>query len=86
MAELAPHLLKYDHIENSQFGKIALESQVNGEEMHATSLNDQLDNYYQSDAISRSSTIMAKCSAAFNPVKFTNFKSKVYQYNGLSNF
>ena len=28
-----------------------------------------------SDAISRSSTIMAKCSAAFNPQKFSNFKT-----------
>lgn len=86
MAEIAPHLLKYDYIEPTQFGKIAVQSQVNNDSMHNTVMNNQLDNYYQSDAISRSSTIMAKCSAAFNPVKFSNFKRRVYQYKGMSNF
>ena len=33
-----------------------------------------IDNYYMTDAISRNSITMAKCSTAFNPVKFNNFK------------
>lgn len=86
MGELAPHLLKYDHIEPSLFGKVALQSQVVSSNMHITPLNDQLDNYYQSDAISRSSTIMAKCSAAFNPDKFSNFKSRVPKEVSERNF
>lgn len=86
MAELAPHLLKYDYIEGSDFGKEALQGQLNDQQMNNTPLNDQLDNYYQSDAISRSSTIMAKCTAAFNPVKFSNFKSKVINVEGSRNF
>lgn len=38
----------------------------------------QVDNYYQTDAISRNSLVMAKCSAAFNPSKFSNFKQTVH--------
>jgi len=71
------------------YGKIALEGQLTtGQDvqMELTPLNDQLDNYYQSDAISRSSTTMAKCTAAFNPVKFSNFKSQVVNVIGNNNF
>lgn len=77
MGELAPHLLKYDYIEPSLFGKVAVSNYTKSAEMHITPLNDQIDNYYQSDAISRSSTIMAKCTAAFNPLKFGNFKQRI---------
>jgi len=86
MAELAPHLLKYDYLEETAFGKQAVQSLASDGQVHLTALNDQLDNYYQSDAISRSSTIMAKCSAAFNPVKFTNFKNRVYDITGSNAF
>jgi len=39
-----------------------------------TPLSDLIDNYYMTDAISRNSVTMAKCSTAFNPVKFSNFQ------------
>lgn len=73
--EISPHLLKYDHIENSVYGKISNKdyienAQVNEDEPFA----DLIDNYYMTDAISRNSITMAKCSTAYNPVKLTNFK------------
>lgn len=77
IAELAPHLLKYDHIETSLLGELALETSQGGD-INLTPLSDSVDNYYMTDAISRSSTIMAKCSIAFNPTKFSNFKTKVF--------
>lgn len=46
MAELAPHLLKYDYIEDTMFGKIALQGQLStgqDAQMDMTPLNDQLD-------------------------------------------
>jgi len=39
-----------------------------------TPLTDNIDNYYRTDAISRSSVVMAKCSTAFNYKKHSNFK------------
>ena len=88
IAELAPHLLKNDYTEPSLMGQIALQTLPKETEVEITPLNDTIDvrdnptkltsqNYYQTDAISRSSLIMAKCSAAFNPSKFSNFQARV---------
>jgi len=33
-----------------------------------------MQNFYMTDAISRASVVMAKCSTSFNPVRFNNFK------------
>lgn len=75
MAELAPHLLKYDYIEPSVFGKLALQRAAkDNKKLNSTPISTYIDNYYMTDAISRSSVTMAKCSTAFNLLKFDNFK------------
>lgn len=71
--ELSPHLLKYDFIEPTVFGKIASKSVPSGV-IEKTPLSDLLDNYYMTDSISRNSVTMAKCSTAFNGVRFSNFQ------------
>ena len=73
MYQVAPHLLKYDHIEPTVYGKVA--NRVWGEgDVAETPLSDLIDNYYMTDSISRNSITMAKCSTAFNSVKFSNFQ------------
>ena len=71
--ELCPHLLKYDFIESSVFGKVATRG---GDScaVENTPFVDLLDNYYMTDSISRNSVTMAKCSTAFNGVRFNNFQ------------
>lgn len=74
--------MKYDHIENSVYGKISnkeykVDQQINENEPFA----DLIDNYYMTDAISRNSITMAKCSTAYNPVKLTNFKKIRQNYS-----
>ena len=74
MYNLCPHLLKYNHIEGTVFGRIANKQYGDSRgSISATPLCDTIDNYYMTDAISRNSITMAKCSTAFNPVRFTNF-------------
>jgi len=67
--------LKYDYIEPSSFGEFAIKSLSSKEKLHISPLTDSIDNYYMTDAISRSSVTMAKCSTAFNKDKFSNFRS-----------
>ena len=76
--ELSPHLLKYDFIEPTVFGKVATRSAETGA-IEKTPFADLLDNYYMTDSISRNSVTMAKCSTAFNGVRFSNFQ-KVNQH------
>jgi len=71
--EISPHLLKHNHIESSIFGRISSKAFGNQSEIQNTPLTDTIDNFYMTDAISRNSVTMAKCSTAFNPVRFTNF-------------
>ena len=66
-------MLKYDSIESSVYGKVSNKVWGSGEVVD-TPLSDLIDNYYMTDAISRNSVTMAKCSTAFNPVKFSNFQ------------
>ncbi|EGR28078.1 NADH dehydrogenase fe-s protein 1, putative [Ichthyophthirius multifiliis] len=77
VAELAPHLLKYDFIEPTSFGKLALQPQKgqNAQTLNVNPITDYIDNFYMTDAISRASVTMAKCSTAFNHEKFDNFKN-----------
>ena len=81
MAELAPHLLKYDHIEPTYFGSLALKPIEKTLELNETPITDYIDvdffiqNFYMMNAISRSSPTMAKCSTAFNHEKFSHFRT-----------
>lgn len=74
IAELAPHLVKYDYIERSSaFEDLA--HQPNGEhKLNRSLLSDAVSNFYMTDAISRNSHIMARCSRELNPLKDKNFK------------
>lgn len=76
---IAPHLLKYDFIEPTVYGKVAVKGGKIGE-LHNTPLVDLIDNYYMTDAISRNSITMAKCSTAYNPVRFSNFQKLRQQF------
>ena len=53
LAELAPHLVKFDHIENSGFEDLALRFNPNAHtKLNKTPLTDNVDNFYQTDVIS----------------------------------
>jgi NADH dehydrogenase (ubiquinone) Fe-S protein 1 len=76
---VAPHLLKYDFIEPTVYGRVAARSQAKGSPEN-TPLADLIDNYYMTDSISRNSITMAKCSTAYNPVRFSNFQKLKQQF------
>lgn len=77
--QISPHLLKYDNIEPTVYGKVS--SRVWGAgEIEETPLSDLIDNYYMTDSISRNSITMAKCSTAFNHVKLANFQKLRQQF------
>ncbi|MFO0116684.1 MAG: hypothetical protein ACK521_03415 [bacterium] len=40
-------------------------------------MTDAVDNFYMTDAISRNSHVMARCTKELNPQKQTNFKQWV---------
>ena len=76
LAELAPHLVRYDVIEPTSFDRVAL---VDSGERKASAamLSDSVDNFYMTDPISRNSHIMARCTRELAPQKHTNFKEWV---------
>ena len=69
LAELAPHLVKYDHIEPSGFESLSIKPSDGKMEVNKTPFIDNVDNFYMNDAISRNSYIMAKCTKELNPLK-----------------
>merc|ERR1712153_52781 len=60
LAELSPHLIKFDVIEGSGFEKLAHKPNGNTE-LNGTQLSENVDNFYMTDAISRNSHMMARC-------------------------
>jgi len=79
LAEMAPHLVKYDHIEGSGFEKHA--HQPNGDtQLNGTTFTENVENFYMTDAISRNSHIMARCTRELNPLKQFNFKKDVHTW------
>jgi NADH dehydrogenase (ubiquinone) Fe-S protein 1 len=73
LAELAPHLIKFDVIEGSGFEKLAHKPNGNTE-LNGTQLSENVDNFYMTDVISRNSHMMARCTRELNPLKEFNFK------------
>jgi len=67
-AELAPHLVRYDHIEPGSFDRIALRD-TGDRNLSSALLTDSVDNFYMTDPISRNSHIMARCTRELNPAK-----------------
>ena len=76
LAEIAPHLVRYDHIEPSGFDRVALTS-TGERQVSGALLTDSVDNFYMTDPISRNSHIMARCTRELNPNKQSNFKEWV---------
>jgi len=69
MAELAPHLVRFDVIEPSGFEELALKTDSSKLSVKNTTLTDNIDNFYQTDSISRNSMVMARCTKELNPRK-----------------
>lgn len=76
LAEIAPHLVRYDTIESCSFDRIALTDSGDRQVSRAI-LTDAVDNFYMTDPISRNSHVMARCTRELNPAKQTNFKEWV---------
>lgn len=72
--EISPHLLKYETVESSVYGRISSRDYGEKGKIENTPLVDTIDNFYMTDAVSRNSITMAKCSTAFNPLRFSNFQ------------
>lgn len=78
ITEIAPHIVRFDHIESSGFEQLAHEP--NGEtDLNGTNLVENVDNFYMTDVISRNSHIMARCTRELNPLKDFNFIKKDQQ-------
>lgn len=81
MAELAPHLVKFEYLESSGFEDLALKhSRITNSEnfdIKNTPLTDNVENFYMTDVISRNSNIMARCTKELNPKKHFNFQQHV---------
>lgn len=76
LTELCPHMARFDVIEETTFDEIA--HKPTGEtRLNDSLLTDAVDNFYMTDAISRNSHIMARCTRELNPPKQTNFKKWV---------
>ena len=73
MAQHAPYLMKYDFLE-----PYTLMNENNSPKPVRKDfiIGPTVDNYYKTDAISRSSLVMAKSSAAFNSSKMSNFLTR----------
>jgi NADH dehydrogenase (ubiquinone) Fe-S protein 1 len=82
IGELAPHLLKYDVTEPSGFEDLALSHKSNNNELSPVPFADPIDNYYMTEAISRQSSVMARCSKEFNPKKYKNFRDPEFDFSG----
>lgn len=55
IAELAPHLVKFDAIESSGFESLAFKFDPSNTKINNTPFTDNIDNFYQTDSISRNS-------------------------------
>lgn len=73
IATLAPHIVKFDHIEGAGFEKLA-HAQSGDTSMNGTNLIENVDNFYMTDVVSRNSHIMTRCTRELNPLKEFNFK------------
>jgi len=66
LAELAPHLVRYDTIELGSFDRVAL-TDSGDRKVSGALLTDAVDNFYMTDPISRNSHIMARCTRELAP-------------------
>lgn len=70
LAEISPSLVRYDLVEPTVFGDVAVQHSLvgpNGSVAPSSApLTETIENFYMTDSISRSSPTMAKSSIAFN--------------------
>ena len=78
ISEIAPHVVKFDHIESSGFEKLAHKPNGNTG-LNGTNMVENIDNFYMTDVISRNSHVMARCTRELNPLKDFNFIKKDQQ-------
>ncbi|DBA80587.1 TPA: hypothetical protein ACH3X1_007848 [Trebouxia sp. C0004] len=69
MADVAPHLAKNDTVEspmwlNGEYFKAFAEKVMKSEQASKEPFKSSIDNFYQTDSITRSSSVMAKCVQA----------------------
>eukprot|EP00891_Asterochloris_glomerata_P004426 jgi/Astpho2/4426/Aster-00042 len=79
LAEVAPHFARFDHVEqplwlNGEYFKAFAERVFKGKADNAP-FKSSIENFYQTDAISRSSQVMAKCVIARQkmPTRFQKY-------------
>ena len=77
LAEMCPHLLRFDVIESSGFEALAHQVSASGSQLNGTALIENVNNFYMTDQISRNSHMMARCTRELNPLKEFNFKKDV---------
>lgn len=78
ISEIAPHLVKYDYIEPNGFDQVSYKTPaIQRDGLKKTPLTDNVDNFYMTDAISRHSNVMARCTKELNPQKNFNFREQV---------
>ena len=82
IAELAPHLVKYDVVEPSGYEDLVVTHKRGDTKMSNVPFQDPIDNFYMTDSISRNSSVMANCSREFNPKKNNNFKAPEIDFAG----
>jgi len=79
LEEVAPHLTRYGHMEETKFAGKALELSKAGEQgLSPDPLNvklRELEDFYMTDAISRASSTMAKCVQAVKKQKESKYYS-----------
>ncbi len=74
MAELAPYMTKYDHVESSGYEDLLMKCYENDDiTVNNTNFVDTIDNFYMTNNISRASPTMAKCSHQLNNKRLKNF-------------
>ena len=64
------------NVKNENFN---IKQKISDKKLKDRIIGTVIDNYYKTDAISRSSAVMAKCSAAYNHQKLSNFIKKTLE-------
>lgn len=82
LAELAPHLVRYDHVEPYGFEDLSIQHRPGSTQMSRVPFSDPIDNFYMTEAVSRNSKTMANCTRELNPLKHKNFRAPEYDFAG----
>lgn len=67
LADLAPFFSKSDYVEPSSFDDLSLAHRPGRQHLSRVPFADPIDNFYMTDAVSRNSKNMARCTDEINP-------------------